>query len=212
MESFMRRVFGTAVIAAAAIVTALTPAQAQLTMGVQAGVNSSNISLSESTGVNTSSYTAFMAGGWVGAHLGSVIALQVEAFYTQKGSKLSASGVPNETLKIDYVEVPLILRVGIPIIPVIKPYIFGGPSIAFNVSCKTQTDGGGASVNCDDPTGLDTEIKSTDFSGIIGLGIQLSRFIIAIQYDHGFDNIIVEDGGTQEVNNRTWTLKGGFGI
>jgi len=206
----MRRVFGTAVVAAAAVITAFTPAQAQITAGVQVGVNSTNISLSESAGVNTSSNITYMAGGWVGAHLGSIIALQVEAFYTQKGADLAFT--PVETLKIDYIEVPVILRVGIPIIPVIKPYIFGGPSIAFAVSCKTQTDGGGSSIDCDDPQGQDIEIKSTDFSAIIGLGVQLSRFIIAIQYDHGFDNILVDDTSTDEANNRTWTLKGGFGI
>ena len=207
----MRRIFSTAVIATAAALTAFAPAQAQLTAGVQVGVNSSNISLTDVPGVSTSSLTGFMGGGWVGAHVGSIIAIQVEAFYTQKGAKLESSGVPTETLKVDYVEVPVIVRVGIPIIPVIKPYIFGGPAIAFNVSCKSQPEGG-TSTDCDDPTGIDTEIKSTDFSGIIGLGIQLSRFLIAIQYDHGFDNIIVQDTGTEEANNRTWTLKGGFGI
>ncbi len=207
----MRRIFSTAVIATAAALTAFAPAQAQLTAGVQVGVNSSNISLTDVPGVSTSSLTGFMGGGWVGAHVGSIIAIQVEAFYTQKGAKLESSGVPTETLKVDYVEVPVIVRVGIPIIPVISPYIYGGPAIAFNVSCKSQPEGG-TSTDCDDPTGIDTEIKSTDFSGIIGLGIQLSRFIIAIQYDHGFDNIIVQDTGTEEANNRTWTLKGGFGI
>ncbi len=134
----MRRIFSTAVIATAAALTAFAPAQAQLTAGVQVGVNSSNISLTDVPGVSTSSLTGFMGGGWVGAHVGSIIAIQVEAFYTQKGAKLESSGVPTETLKVDYVEVPVIVRVGIPIIPVIKPYIFGGPAIAFNVSCKSQ--------------------------------------------------------------------------
>ena len=208
----MRRIFSTAVIATAAALTAFTPAQAQLTAGIMAGVNSSSLSISDLPSVEgTSSQTGFMAGGWVGMHLGSMIALQVEGFYTQKGTKLTSSGSTIGTIKVDYVEVPVILRVGIPIIPVISPYIYGGPAIAFNVSCKSQPEGG-TSTDCDDPTGIDTEIKSTDFSGIIGLGIQLSRFLIAIQYDHGFDNIIVQDTGTEEANNRTWTLKGGFGI
>lgn len=208
----MRRVLSTAVIATATVFTVFTPAQAQLTAGIMAGVNSSSLSISDlSSGEGTSSQTGFMAGGWVGMHLGSMIALQVEGFYTQKGTKRTSSGTTVGTIKVDYVEVPVILRVGIPIIPVISPYIYGGPAIAFNVSCKSQPEGG-TSTDCDDPTGIDTEIKSTDFSGIIGLGIQLSRFLIAIQYDHGFDNIIVDDTSTTEVNNRTWTLKGGFGI
>lgn len=207
----MRRTLSTAVIATAAVLTFFTPAQAQITAGIQAGVNSANLSISpESPGEGTSSYTAFMAGGWVGLHLGSIFALQVEPVYTQKGAKLTSGGASFATVKVDYIEVPLILRVGIPILPVISPYVFGGPAIAFNVSCKAQPDGG-SSTNCDDPNGLDTEISSTDFSGILGLGIQLSRFLIAVQYDLGFDSILANDPSAT-VKTQTWTLKAGFGI
>ncbi len=206
----MRRVLCTVVIAVAAVFTASTSAQAQLTAGGFAGVNSSTFSISElSSSESTSSQIGFMAGGWVGFHLGGLLTLQVEAFYTQKGSKLEDTGSPTATFKADYIEVPLLLKVGIPL-GGLKPNIYAGPAIAFNVNCKIGLEGS-PEANCDDPL-FDVEVKSTDLSGIIGVGINLSRFLIAVQYDHGFDNILVDDLSTQEVNNRTWTLLVGFGI
>ena len=127
----------------------------------------------------------------------------------QKGADLTLGGAAFANIRVDYVEVPLILRVGIPILPAISPYIYGGPAIAFKVSCKAGPEGG-TSTDCDDPAGLDTEVSSTTYSGILGLGVQLSRFLIAIQYDLGFDSVI--DDPVVEVKNETWTLKAGFGI
>jgi hypothetical protein len=208
MESFMRRVVSTVVIAAAAIFTAFTPAQGQMTKGIFAGVNSSTFSISDlSSDESTSSHTGFMAGGWVGLHLGNLIALQLEAFYTQKGSKFNQTGQPTATFKVDYIEIPLLLQVGLPL-GALKPHIYAGPAIAFNVSCKISVDGS-ESGKCDEAP-FDTEVKSTDFSGIIGIGINISRFLIALQYDIGFDNILVDD--PTEVSNQTWTLLAGFGL
>ena len=204
----MRRVVSTVVIAAAAIFTAFTPAQGQMTKGIFAGVNSSTFSISDlSSDESTSSHTGFMAGGWVGLHLGNLIALQLEAFYTQKGSKFNQTGQPTATFKVDYIEIPLLLQVGLPL-GALKPHIYAGPAIAFNVSCKISVDGS-ESGKCDEAP-FDTEVKSTDFSGIIGIGINISRFLIALQYDIGFDNILVDD--PTEVSNQTWTLLAGFGL
>jgi hypothetical protein len=210
MESFMRRVIGTAVIATAAIFTAFTPAQGQMTKGIFAGVNSSSFSVTNlDSDESTSSHTGFMAGGWIGLHLGNLIALQLEAFYTQKGSKLNETGEPTATFKTDYIEIPLLLQVGLPL-GALKPHIYAGPAIAFNVNCKIDIDGG-TGGKCDEAP-FDIEIKSTDFSGIIGIGINISRFLIAVQYDHGFDNLLVDDTSPTEANNRTWTLLAGFGL
>ena len=206
----MRRVLSTAVIATAAIFTAFTPAQGQMTKGIFAGVNSSSFSINNlDSDESTSSHTGFMAGGWLGFGLGNLISLQLEAFYTQKGSKLNETGEPTATFKADYIEVPLLLQVGLPL-GALKPHIYAGPAIAFNVSCKIGLEGS-AEGNCDEPP-FDTEIKSTDFSGIIGIGINISRFLIAVQYDHGFDNLLVDDTSPTEVNNRTWTLLAGIGL
>jgi len=206
----MRRVLSTAVIATAAIFTAFTPAQGQMTKGIFAGVNSSTFSVSNlSSDESTSSHTGFMAGGWLGLGLGNLISLQLEAFYTQKGSKFDETGSPTTTFKVDYIEIPLLLQVGLPL-GALKPHIYAGPAIAFNVSCKIAIDGG-TGGKCDEAP-FDTEVKSTDFSGIIGIGINISRFLIAVQYDHGFDNLLVDDTGSTEANNRTWTLLVGFGL
>ncbi len=204
----MRRIFSTAVIATAVVFTAFTPAQGQMTKGIFAGVNSSTFSITDlSSDESTSSHTGFMAGGWVGLHLGNLIALQLEAFYTQKGSKFNQTGQPTATFKVDYIEIPLLLQVGLPL-GALKPHIYAGPAIAFNVSCKISVDGS-ESGKCDEAP-FDTEVKSTDFSGIIGIGINISRFLIALQYDIGFDNILVDD--PTEVSNQTWTLLAGFGL
>jgi hypothetical protein len=200
------RHFGSFLLFAAVFLsTVQNEVEAQDTFGGFAGVNFSDIDVDNLSPETLESRTGFMVGGWVGKRLGGILTLRLEGYWTQKGADVVGGAAPT-TLKINYIEVPLILRVEIPLI-VIKPAIYAGPAIAFKTSCSVANQT--LVVGCDDP-GTNFMVKSTDLSGIIGAGIGLGPIVLDVQYDVSFSDIT--DDPDQEVKNKTWTIRAAFGI
>src|SRR4029453_15570130 len=80
--------------------------------------------------------TGGAAGVGFGFQLGKGrFALNPELLYVQKGGKFGDAG----TLKIDELDLPLLLQFDIPI-DVLTPYINGGPQAEFELKCKTAGD------------------------------------------------------------------------
>ena len=75
------------------------------------------------------------------AHLGigNIFAFEPQILYSQKGCKYS-NAVPawddQFILKVDYLEVPVIVRVYIPPIPIVKFNVFGGGYFGYNIVAK----------------------------------------------------------------------------
>lgn len=106
----------------------------------------------------------------------SSAALAVEVYYRQKGAKgLSQLADPGSagTLEIglDYVEVPVLLRVGIPLTGGLGLYLQGGPAFAWRIDCGIQAASGGGQItpDCDDISGENLESTLRDYEqGIVG--------------------------------------------
>jgi hypothetical protein len=203
----MRRILLSIGLILAATLAPLSAGHAQLTFGGFAGVNFSNLDISDPAAV-PSSRTGGMFGGYIGTHMGRLFTIRLEGYWTRKGADVESSGSPAESFKINYIEVPLILRVHIPLV-VIKPALYAGPAISFTTSCDSEVSGG-PSVPCSD-AGID--LKSTDFSGIIGAGVGVGPITLDVQYDFSFSNILEDDPTSNtEAKNKTWTVRAAFGI
>ena len=201
----MLRLLSSIVIVVAVLVTAQRDAQAQATFGVFAGVNFSDVDVSNLSAGTLDSRTGFMLGGWVGKRLGTLFTLRLEGYWTQKGADITGTAAPT-SLKINYIEVPLILRLEIPLV-VVKPAIYAGPAIGFKTDCKVENQT--LVLGCDDP-GTNFMVKGTDLSGIIGAGIGLGPIVVDVQYDFSLRDIT--DDPDQEAKNKTWTVRAAFGI
>jgi len=152
----------------------------------------------------------FMGGGFVDIGLGGIISVRPEVAYVQKGAKQSDAG-DELKLKLDYIEVPVLLVVSVPTGGgMVKPEFFAGPAIAFKASCKfTGTSGGqSATANCDDP-GVDSPIKSTDFGVMFGAGVAVRNFMASVRYDLGLTKI---DDSTDpgNIKNRAFMILVGW--
>ncbi len=199
----MRRILLSAGLIIAATLAPLSAGHAQLTFGGFAGVNSSNVDVSNpELGESTSSRIGGMFGGWIGTHLGRLFTVRLEGYWTRKGADQVESGNTVGSVQLDYIEVPLILRVNIPLV-VVKPAIYAGPAISFKTSCAVE--------DLDDSVSCDS-FKSTDFSGIVGAGIGFGPITLDVQYDFSFSNILDEPSSPSEVKNQTWTVRAAFGI
>ncbi len=203
----MRRILVSTGLVLAAVLAPLSGANAQLTFGGFAGVNFSNLDFSNlSVNQVTSSRTGGMFGGYIGTHMGRLFTIRLEGYWTQKGADVVTSGTTTESFKLQYIEVPLILRVNIPLV-VIKPAVYAGPAISFMTKCTAENTLTGISLPCEDTADM---VNSTDVSGIIGAGVGIGPVTLDVQYDFSFSDIT--DDPTSEVKNKTWTVRAAFGI
>lgn len=205
----MRRTILSIGLVACAAVAPLSTGHAQLTFGGFAGVNFSNLDITNlDPDETTSSRTGFMFGGYVGKHMSRIFTIRIEGYWTKKGADLVSSGTTQGSFMLDYLEFPVILRAQLPLV-VVKPAIYAGPAISFKTSCNAEEASSGLSVSCEDAGAL---LKSTDFSGIVGAGVGVGPVIIDVQYDFSLSNILDEPNTTVEVKNQTWTVRASFGI
>jgi hypothetical protein len=100
----------------------------------------------------------------------------------------------------DYLQVPLVVRIGMPVGSKGRLYIGAGPSIGVKVGCRLSgtSDGISFSTNCDD---LSTdeggiELKKTEFSGIGEAGLEFGKLSIGVRADLGLSNIYEASPGS----------------
>lgn len=174
---------------ALAVAGAASAASAQ---GMEIGVKG-GLSLAEFSGGDNAfdeaegSRTAVLAGAFLALPLGGPLFLQPEAQFAQKGSRYDFDDV-DLTLRMDYVEVPLLLkaRFGIGV----RPYVFAGPYVGFRLRAQVEGDGG-ADGRSGEP--FEDRTKGTDFGVVAGAGVELGSFLVEARYAHGLAGIAKQD-------------------
>ena len=106
--------------------------------GIKAGLNIANMNVE-----GLQSRIGFCGGGFATIGVGDIVVIQPEAMYTQKGAKWESwYGPPGIiTLKLDYVDIPLLFKFMLPVKGVVKPNLFVGPYFAINVNAKRKIEG-----------------------------------------------------------------------
>jgi len=173
-------------------------------VGVTVGINSSTLS-GDNAG-ETSRRTGFIGGAFVVIPATPAFSFQPELLFTMKGAKTSEQGITG-TLKLNYLEIPVLGRFDIPVASGVKPFVYAGPAISFNLSCTAQVSGSGINISgdCEDEdTG--ESVKKVDYSGVIGggfaFGVSGHTVTIGARYTHGFASI----GENGDAKNRTFSL------
>lgn len=198
--------------ALAALALLAAPASGQgLGLGVEAGVNFADFDVEAPGEVDTESVTGLRVGGVLRAGLGSVFGLQSGLYYAEKGSETPFEEVPEAEFSLSYFEVPLYLTLSIPTgrVPV-TPRIYAGPQVAFETSCDLSLTGGGTR-DCDQSGVFERE--STEFSGVVGVGIDLDAgpgaFTVDARYVRGFTDLDSNQPDT-EVKNTVLNVSAGY--
>jgi hypothetical protein len=144
--------------------------QAQMQLGLKAGLNIATVSGSDADNLfetSLDSRTGFNGGLFFMYQFNNLFAIQPEAYYTMKGASKEISGT-TITLKLDYVEIPVLFKVIIPTAGTnLKPSLFVGPALAFNTGAKVKGEYQGQSAEID----IDSVVTSTDFSLVFGGGV-----------------------------------------
>lgn len=144
-----------------------TVATAQMQLGPKLGLNISNLHGNDAG--ESKSKLGFTVGAFFNVKLNDYLAIQPEVYYTTKGAKdttIYDNQSYDYTFALEYVEIPLLVKVLIPLGSKIRSTIFVGPSIAFNSSAKVKTDVDGVILEADYDY-----IKSTELGLVLGAGI-----------------------------------------
>ncbi|NGP87215.1 porin family protein [Fodinibius halophilus] len=170
-------------------------AKAQAEIGIRAGVNYSNLN-DQPDNLDPSNRTGLMLGGYLNLKVPmSPISIQPEVLYTQKGYKALGG-----TLKLDYIEVPVLAKFSFAPGPV-QPHVYFGPYAGFVFN--SEVSGGSLSIDLDN--------TKTDFGGVVGAGTDLNvgaaKLNIGVRYNFGLtSNLDIEDAG----KNSVLSIVGGF--
>lgn len=138
----------------------------------------------------------FAAGGFVTFSFAEMFAVQPELLYVMKGAKSDVEFL-DETFevkaKLDYIQVPVLLKVMIPTQGNFKPFVMAGPAIAFLMNAEVDVDGESEDIK--------DFMKSTDFSAVLGAGFEYpvgakGSLSFDARYDLGLSDI--DDGAFDE--------------
>lgn len=204
-----RRTLGAAVAAFALIGVSQASAQ---TLGFKVGASFANWDMQQNnvSVEGTSTLTSFMGGGFIRFGAGR-IAIQPELNAVTRGFKEDLSG-SNSSLKVDYVEVPVLLVLGMNMGTGmgISPYLAAGPSFAFEVKCSVDGGDIGGTTDCGD----NGERKSLDMGLTGAAGIEFpmgpGHLLIEGRYNYGLSNI--SDDPSVEIKSRTAAILAGYSI
>jgi hypothetical protein len=166
----MRLVLG--VVAMIAVVLGLacfarkTAAQ-EIVLGARAGLTLSAIEFedpyaSEQIGVRKGLHL----GGVASVGLGRFLDAEVSVLMTQRGF-LDAGAHPG-SFKMDYLEIPAVLKVGIPWR--ISPHLIAGLAVSYQIRCRVTDVVAVQSTGCDDEM-VGMEWHGLDVAGVVGLGV-----------------------------------------
>ena len=198
-----RGLFRLSLCATAVLVPSLS-AQAQTQFGGIIGATFSTL-----RGVDGLDSRTGLIGG-ISLASGGSLGLQTGLLFTSKGAKGSTSNA--DGVQLDYIEVPLALRLSLGSGSNINPHVYAGPYLGFKIDCKVD----GFSGDCDDVPGVST--KTVDIGGVVGGGLDFSFgplvLITGLRYGFGVSNVAdFEFGSVREsAKNGSFAIYTGLAI
>ena len=190
------------------------PVAAQDVPGISSVGVKGGLSLASLNADNTDfSYDAGLTGGIYG-QIGftPTISPRAELLYVQKGGVIEnfTSGNEDVAYSLNYIEIPVLAKVNVPVVRQVFPSLYLGPYIGFAVSRSITVDG-------DDVPGTNPEdrFNTTDYGLTIGTDVDFSfagrNLVLSARYDWGLANVSADDS-SEEVGTSTFMITLGAGL
>lgn len=187
--------------------------------------------------VNQKMFNTFGFGGFIEYWFNPMLAVQLNAQYNMKGTKVEAdfttsfdymgfqvniSGNAEMPLKLTYISFPILAKIALGNEGAVRPYLIAGPEISFLSSAKVKVEGTATAEipeyneseteSIDEEEDIKDEIESTEFALDFGGGVlfpvgNINLFIDA-QYSLGLNKINTE--GSDDVKNKVIYLSLGI--
>jgi len=177
--------------------------------GVKVGVNLTGLGGGDVR--DTDWKTGFSVGGFLTYRINNLITIQPEVLLTKKkaNSKKDVEG-GDWTYKLDlwYLEIPVLVKVAIPIKSSLNPSVFGGPCLALKISGKAKSEFTEGVV--DKVVG---GLESYDFGFTLGADVEFTlgffkrgKFSADVRYNLGLMKINTE----KDIKTKAFTLMLGY--
>jgi len=168
-------------------------------IGIKAGLSFGNITNKGLLPSDLNTRTGG-AGGISFRTSSGILGLGVEALYAQRGATSDESFATAQT-RLDYIDIPVYLRVAIPT-PSVRPFAYAGPQVSFEVHCRTAN---GADCLAQGSR------KKTDYAGVIGAGLRFGGKSGGVslegRYVYGFRDLDLSTVTSSEsYKNRTFMI------
>jgi len=197
------------------VLGAASPSAEGVVTGLKAGLSIAKITGSDAGDADWR--TAGALGAFLTYRVNDIFAVQPELLYAMKGAE--TEGVEDfgdglepykATMKLDYIEIPLLAVVSVPTQVRVKPFVYAGPALAFNISSSGEVRVRSVSFE------RDVEgIKSVDLGIVAGAGFEYRFESGSILFDARYDAGIVSIDDTvadEDVKNGAVSIMIGYGI
>lgn len=134
---------------------------------------------------DTSSRIGAALGGFVGFRLNERTRFQPELLFVMKGVKLSERSGGTASVRLNYLEFPLLFRYSAPESSRGAAYVFAGPAFGVKVNTNAQIEAGGQKVDFN----IDPSIKSTEFGLTFGGGVDNDHFLVEGRVTFGLTDV-----------------------
>ncbi len=149
-------------------------------------------------------------------------AIQPELLYTMKGVKGEFEGEDPDsgetvkvkgTIKLSYLEIPVLVRLSIPTEGKIKPSFLIGPALAFEISAEQEGEAKGETI--DESGSEDTDVKGVDFGLVFGAGVayelEKGKLMFDARYTLGLTSVPdIEGAGDINAKNSVISITVGY--
>jgi hypothetical protein len=193
---------------------------AEIKGGLKIGANSAKLygddvgELEDFLGEDWKSRIGFSVGGFITFDINEMFAIQSEVLYTMKGlrweGEINGATPLKVWIKLDYLEIPVLVKIMPGTQGSIKPYLFAGPAVAIKVSGKVKAEFEGES----DEEDLE-DVKGTDFGLVIGAGVDFGfgasgkgKMTLDVRYTLGLSTISDFEG--EDIKNGVFSLMVGY--
>lgn len=167
--------------------------------GVKGGLNMSNLYTDDADDENV--LFGFNAGVYATLPVSDFIAIQPELLFTTRGSKLeynNALAQGNVKLKLNYIELPLLVRVNIT-----KNFnIHAGGYASYLVSAKSTGDG---DFEFEDQYDTD-DFNKFDAGIAAGVGLDFNPISVGLRYNYGLTTIEKDGDDSSDLKNSNLSL------
>lgn len=153
----------------------------------------------------------FMAGGLLRLDLGGVFTFQPEFVYAQKGwtQTVNTGGTEVDvTSKLDYIEVPALLKARLPL-GIVSPNLFAGPTAGVNIRAQSVAEGPGGRATSDLTDEVSTIELGVTFGGGLDVDLGASVLMIDARAEVGLTDISSSESDLS-IKNTGFMVTAGF--
>ncbi len=185
--------------------------QVSINNGIKFGLNIAKFTGDDAEG--SENLTGLVVGGYLRLGIG-FLSIQPEILFTRKGVKtneIEEGTAVEQKIKNDYLEIPVLIRLGFGNSSGLKPSLFAGPAVALLVNSRRLTTfgGGQSSIEVD----VNRLFKEFELGYVIGAGVDvklgLRTFLFEIRYSGGLSSID-DSGNDADKKNSVISIMGGL--